>query len=99
MAEGKKSYCFVEIDITDPAAYPEYIERSTPAVQMFNGRFLVRGGSPTVVEGDRVPKRVVIVEFDGAGTARRFYESPQYQEAAQYRFRASTAHYYLLEGV
>jgi uncharacterized protein (DUF1330 family) len=98
MAKNKKSYCFVEIDITDPVAYSDYMKRSTPAVQMFNGRFLVRGGNPVVVEGNRNPKRVVIVEFDGEDTARRFYDSPQYQEAAKYRIRASTANYYLLEG-
>jgi uncharacterized protein (DUF1330 family) len=94
-----KGYVFCEIEITDPETYRnEYMSRSSPAVERFGGHFLVRGGKPIVLEGDRSPKRVVIVEFDSPETARAFYESKVYQEAAKWRCKAARTHYYLIEG-
>ncbi len=94
-----KGYAFCEIDVQDMDLYRrEYMARSTPAVAAFGGRFVVRGGNPQVLEGDRQPRRIVIVEFDTIEQARAFYASQQYQEAASWRKQAAITHYYLLEG-
>lgn len=94
-----KGYAVCEIGVQDMELYRrEYMSRSTPAVEAFGGRFIVRGGNPQVLEGDRAPKRIVIVEFDTIEQARAFYDSRQYQEAAAWRKQAAITHYYLLEG-
>ncbi len=97
-AETAKGYVFVEIDVTDPTRYGDYMLKSLAAVEAFGGRFLVRGGNPAVVEGGRQVGRVVIVEFESFERAYDFYHSSQYQAAAAIRRDCAVTHYYLLHG-
>jgi uncharacterized protein (DUF1330 family) len=93
-----KGYIVAEVEVTDPETYERYRPMASAAVAAFGGRFLVRGGDPHVLEGDRSPKRVVVLEFESPERAEEFYRSPQYQEALAVRQRASRAHLYLLKG-
>ena len=96
--EPKKGYILVEIEVTDSVRYRDYMALSLKAVQDFGGRFLVRGGDPKTVEGDRPLSRAVIVEFESFERAQAFYESAQYQRAAAVRRECAVTHYYLLHG-
>ncbi len=93
-----KGYIYAEVEVTDPELYAGYQPKAAAAIAAFGGRYLVRGGDPQVVEGDRPPKRAVILEFDSPERAREFYHSPQYQEALAIRQKASTAHLVMLNG-
>ena len=94
-----KGYVYAEIEVTDSERYrAEYMARSGPAVAAFGGRFIVRGGAASVVEGPDV--RRIVVEFESYEKALAFYESPAYQEAIEHRERWSRCHRYaILEGV
>ncbi len=94
-----KAYVICDIDVTDPEGYAGYRELSSKAGEKYGARFLVRGGETTVLEGDRQPARVVVLEFDDVQAARRWYDSPEYQEAKAVRQSASTASFILVEGV
>ena len=83
----------------DPEALVEYRRRNTEAVAAHGGRFLVRGGAIEVLEGEWSPLRVVVMEFDDADAARRWYGSPQYRAAIPIRQAASTTDLILVEGV
>lgn len=91
-------YCLADITIHDPEAYKLYMARSGPAVEAAGGRYLVRGGSPEVLEGERAVSRVALLEFPSVAQARAFYESGQYQEALPFRQRAASCHFSLLTG-
>ncbi len=93
-----KGYVFAEVHPTDLEKYMEYPKLSTPIVQQYGGTFIVRGGAPSIVEGDRKPGRIVITEYDSPQRARAFYYSPAYQEALKWRLRYSRSHLYLLTG-
>ncbi len=82
-----KAYVIVDIDIGDPERYGVYRPLAARAVEAAGGRYLVRGGATDVLEGDRVPNRVVILEFADMATARAWYESPEYLEARAARGR------------
>ena len=82
----------------DDEALAEYRRRNSEAVAAHGGRFVVRGGPIEVLEGDWSPLRVVVIEFDDADTARRWYESDAYQAAIPIRQGASTTHLLLVEG-
>ena len=56
-----------------------------PPWQPAGAAFIARGCELAVLEGDRQPERLVLLEFPDLEAARRFYESPQYQEAKRLR--------------
>ncbi|MBW7862660.1 MAG: DUF1330 domain-containing protein [Rhodocyclaceae bacterium] len=81
----RPAYLIVDARVLDQEAITVYRELAAAAVAEYGGRYLVRGGSVDVLEGGWSPERVVIVQFDSADTARRFFESPGYQAARQAR--------------
>jgi uncharacterized protein (DUF1330 family) len=93
------AYLIVETDISDPEQYEHYKAASPGAIAAFGGRFIVRGGETATLEGDWNPKRLVVVEFPDLETAKRFYESPEYQEAMKLREGAASLNMVAVEGV
>jgi uncharacterized protein (DUF1330 family) len=75
----------IETDVTGPERYEQY-KAATPAViAAGGGRFLVRGGEFTVLEGDWQPSRLAELEFEDLAAAERWYESEAYQAAKKLR--------------
>jgi uncharacterized protein (DUF1330 family) len=68
-------------------------------IEQYGGRFLARGGSTELIEGEPEPKRVVIVEFAEKAAFRRWYDSPEYQKILPGRLDNSTARAFVVEGV
>jgi uncharacterized protein (DUF1330 family) len=93
------AYIIVETDIHDPEQYERYKEASPGAVEAGGGRFIVRGGELAVLEGDWHPKRLVVLEFESLDAAKRFYDSPAYQEAKRLRQGAAKLHMVAVEGI
>jgi uncharacterized protein (DUF1330 family) len=83
------AYVIVDVDVRDPERYERYKELAPPAIAHYGGRFLARGGATDVLEGDWVPKRLVVLEFESLEQARRWYDSSEYAEARALR-RATT---------
>ena len=75
------AYVIVETGVTDPERYEQYKAASPAAIAAGGGRFLVRGGELTVLEGDWQPPRLVVLEFEDLAAAKRWYESEAYQAA------------------
>lgn len=96
---SSKAYVIVRANVTDPDAYEEYKQHSGPAVARYGGHFLARGGALETLEGDPESDRVVLLEFPDMDTARRWYNSPEYQHAISIRKDAAKAQFLLLEGV
>lgn len=94
-----KAYVVADIDVRDSEAYEDYKRLSSAAVDTYGGRWLVRGGDVTVLEGEREPHRTVVLEFDDVDAARRWYDSPEYAEAKAIRHRAATSSMLLVAGV
>jgi uncharacterized protein (DUF1330 family) len=84
------AYVIVETDIHDPEQYAQYQAASPDAVHSGAGRFVVRGGELAVLEGDWDPSRLVILEFPDLETAKRWYDSPEYQDAKRLREGAAS---------
>jgi uncharacterized protein (DUF1330 family) len=69
-----------------------------PASREVGGRYLVRGGEADLFEGAPEPERMVVIEFPDADTARRWYNSEEYQAALKIRLAASRGRVMLVEG-
>jgi uncharacterized protein (DUF1330 family) len=83
------AYVIVDVKITDPEQYKQYMALSPAAIEAAGGRFLVRGGPHEVLEGDWQPSRLVMAEFPDLASARAFYDSARYREARAKRAGAT----------
>ncbi len=92
-------YVIFDIDVRDAAGYEEYRALGAPTVPEHGGRFIVRGGQAATLEGDWVPRRVVVIAFHDVDAARRWYGSPRYQAAKAIRERTARSRAVLAAGV
>jgi len=93
------AYVIAETEITDPEQYEQYKAASPGAVASGGGRFVVRGGELAVFEGDWHPTRLVVLEFPDLEAAKRWYDSPEYQEARKLRAGAANLRMVAVQGV
>jgi uncharacterized protein (DUF1330 family) len=92
------AYIAVDISINDPVTYDRYKTMAPPSIAKYDGRYLVRGGSTTTLEGSWKPQRTVILEFADAETARQWWDSPEYAEAKALRQSCSDTDMLLVDG-
>jgi len=71
---------------------------SGPALEEHGGRFLVRGGDTTVLEGEWGSGRQVVLEFPDSTRARAWWNSPDYIRAREIRQRTAITDMVLVEG-
>ncbi len=86
------AYLIANVELTNPEDYREYLVRNTDIVARFGGRFVVRGGKVEVLEGEWTTYRVVVIEFPDGNAAHAWYNSPEYQEAAEIRRKNARTH-------
>ena len=92
------AYVIGEIEVTDPAVYEEYRKQVLAVVTKYGGKFLVRGGAKTVLEGNIPFARIVVTEFPDVESAKRFYNSVEYQAAKSKRLGAADFNMMVVEG-
>ena len=59
----------------------------------------MRGGATEVIDGDWVPERIVVVEFDSVDQARTWLSSPEYTAIKDIRVKSGKASVIIVEGV
>lgn len=92
------AYVVVDIDIKDAGTYERYKAMAPASIAAYGGRYVVRGGSTTTLEGDWRPGRFVILEFASAERARAWWDSPEYAEAKALRQSCADTDMVLTEG-
>jgi uncharacterized protein (DUF1330 family) len=92
------AYLIAHLDVTDAAKYEAYRTAVPAVIELFGGRYLVRGGAVEVLEGAWQVPRLVILTFDNMDQARLFYRSPEYQEVLPLRLAAAKGDVVLVEG-
>jgi uncharacterized protein (DUF1330 family) len=93
------AYVLLNIDVTNPEQYAEYVKVAGATVERYGGRYLVRGGKAGKLEGSLEPKRLVVLEFPSLERANAWWESPEYREPKAIRQRASITDGVIVEGV
>ena len=93
------AYVIVDINVTDAAGYEEYKRLAAPTVTAYGGKYIARGGRTETLEGDWIPNRLVILEFESRERAREWFNSPEYEGPRQLRQRAATTNMIMIEGV
>jgi uncharacterized protein (DUF1330 family) len=93
------AYVLANVDVIDAAGFTPYREAVPATIAKYGGRYLARGGPTTAVEGPAQPKRVVLLEFPDAATARAWLQSPEYEPLIEIRQRTANTDIWLIEGV
>jgi uncharacterized protein (DUF1330 family) len=93
------AYVVTTITVTKPEQFEEYRKLAGPAVAQYGGKFIVRGGARTILEGTFDANRLVVVVFASSDNAKTFYNSPEYQAAREKRIGACDVNMVLVEGV
>ena len=93
------AYVIADVDVTDPVSYEEYKKGTPASIAAFGGKFIVRGGAAEALEGEWKPNRIVVLEFENIEQARKWYDSPGYQELKALRQSASRGSLLLVDGV
>ncbi|MFC7475430.1 DUF1330 domain-containing protein [Dankookia sp. GCM10030260] len=92
------AYLIANIRVKDPAKFAAYRDQVAPMIARFGGRYLIRGGAVTPVEGAPALERVVVLEFPTMAGLKAFYHSPDYTPLIALRQEASDGDVALVEG-
>ena len=92
------AYVVVEITIHDPSVYDAYKSLAPASIAKYGGRYMVRGGTTTPLEGGWDPQRLVILEFPNAQQAKAWWGSPEYADAKTMRQSCSTTRMVMIDG-
>ena len=82
-------YTIVHLTVTNPEGFAKYQARVPPTIDQYGGRYLVRGGDATDLEGEMPHPRHVVLEFADREAVERWYNSPEYQEILPIRLANS----------
>ena len=91
-------YAVGHITVTNMDGYKEYAVQVPATIAKHGGRYLVRGGHTTVIEGEMAHDRHVVVEWPDRATAEGWYNSPEYQEILKIRLANSHGVMTLMDG-
>ena len=94
-----KAYGIFQETVKDEAMFAEYRKHVLPTLAAHGGKFVVRGGAMSVVEGEWPHPRLVIIEFPSRAAAEAWYRSPEYQAILPLRLKAASGNAVFVEGV
>jgi len=92
-----KGYWIAHVDVHDEDGYKAYAANNPAIFKKFGGRYVVRGGKFTGLEGASRSRNVVI-EFKDYETALACYRSPEYQANIKVRQPHAIADLIVVEG-
>lgn len=93
-------YAIVGINVSDPDAYAEYVEKAIVSLEDSGVKVIVASDSPITIEGANPFSRYVVLECKDRESFDAWYNSPAYQRALPIRHRtADTGFFILVDGV
>jgi uncharacterized protein (DUF1330 family) len=93
------AFVVVQERVDDAEMFEIYRRQVTATLDAHGGRFVVRGGELTVVEGEWPLPRLVIVEFPSRDAAMAWYNSPEYQAILPARLKSCVGNLVVVDGL
>jgi uncharacterized protein (DUF1330 family) len=84
--------------IKDEATFAAYRQQVPATVAAFGGKFIVRGGNLTTLEGEWPHSRLVIIEFPSREAAESWYASADYKKIIGLRHQSSVGNLIIVDG-
>ena len=92
-----KGYVIITEDIKDPAGMAEYGKLASQT--MGNAKVLSFGPAAETLEGEWHGTQTVLLEFESVETAKEWYYSDEYQEAAKLRQAVADCNGVIVSGI
>lgn len=84
--------------VTDGERFEAYRDPATASVQHYGGQYVLPGGTQIEpLEGNWMPNRVVVIEFDDTDQAKQWWDSPEYAEARVIHQEATVSNIILVD--
>jgi uncharacterized protein (DUF1330 family) len=83
------AYVIVEMKVSDPQRYQEYMAAAPASIKAAGGDYLVRGGRLQTLEGQWNPARVAVLRFPSFEQAKAWYDGEMYRQARAKRAGAT----------
>jgi uncharacterized protein (DUF1330 family) len=92
------AYVVVDIDVKDPVTYKKYVALAPVSVEAHGGKYLARAGRTEQLEGEWLPRRLVILQFDSIEQAKAWLDCPDYAPVKKLRHQAAHTNMVVIEG-
>lgn len=92
-------YIMIDLEITDPEGFQEYLKLAGPTVKQYGGKVLIGGATSQTLEGDWQPRLLSVGEFESVEQALRWYNSPEYAPARALRFKVAKNRAIVVQGL
>ena len=93
-----KAYLIATETVQDEEGFAKYRAAVPATLEPFGGKFIVRGGDISILEGDWPHPRLAVIEFPSREAARGWYDSPAYQEVIGIRLETTTGNLIIVDG-
>ena len=91
-------YVIAQIDVLNSENYAVYVKQVQATIDLYGGKFLVRGGKAESFEGTPPGDRNVIIQFPSYQAAQDWYHSKEYAPVKKLRMAVSTSVQTIVEG-
>ena len=92
------AYVVVDLDVTNPDIFDQYRQLVPDTIAKYSGKYLIRGGKYTTLEGTWQPSRLVVIEFPSIEQARKWYDSEEYRGPKALRCQCANTNALVVEG-
>ena len=86
-------------EIYDKEKYMQYVGKVPAIVEKFGGRYMIRGGKTTVIDGDWNPLRFIMIEFENMDKFNAWWNSAEYKAVAPLREESAKTNAVVIEGI
>jgi uncharacterized protein (DUF1330 family) len=93
-----RAFYISEFVVSDREGMKPYSAQVESTFRPFGGRYIVRGGKISTLEGDGPKGGMVVIEFDSKEQAQAWYDSPAYRKLMPIRHKSATSRVYIVEG-
>jgi uncharacterized protein (DUF1330 family) len=90
-------FMIIQSKVRDAEKYHQYIDRVSPIVEKYGGRYHVRCDQVKSL-GSWKPERVIVIEFQSEDHIQSWLKSPEYAAVAPLRKEGADAQAIIVEG-
>ncbi len=77
-------YKIIEVKVTDPQPYAEYVAKVPAVIAQFGGKYLASGPAKPL-SGNWKPERIIVIEFPSHEQLHKCFGSDEYRQIAPLR--------------